>query len=295
MEKDSEKMKILCIGVGGAGTNVINRMKDIGVPNAEFLTFGGYSDDYSHPEIPHYNLIEVNEIDSLPNGSGARVFERLANNVADDIKEVFLYHLNSCKLESDEDGMYSQAMIAQIIKHFHLPNNTVVTDEDVDAILLRSVDEGDGIYDGDVVTIWKYYKKQNTIQEIVTAHPMADLLWYNPDKKHGVTLGIDSVFVASGAMLVPLNPDVVVVNGTIDKMEVTYTFLVDVDARKAILLPSNRGCIGFTSEEGLPICLSFRHHANGDPGRYSVVSVYDEKGNLVKEMSFEDYKKDEEL
>lgn len=33
-------------------------------------------------------------------------------------------------------------------------------------------------------------------------------------------------------MLVPLNPDVVVVNGTIDKMEVTYTFLVNVDARK---------------------------------------------------------------
>ena len=101
MEKDSEKMKILCIGVGGAGTNVINRMKDIGVPNAEFLTFGGYSDDYSHPEIPHYNLIEVNEIDSLPNGSGAKVFERLANNVADDIKEVLLYHLNSRKLDNE--------------------------------------------------------------------------------------------------------------------------------------------------------------------------------------------------
>lgn len=122
---------------------------------------------------------------------------------------------------------------------------------------------------------------------------MADLLWYNPDKKHGVTLGLDSVFVASGAMLVPLNPDLIVVNGKIDKMEATYTFLVDTDAGKAILLPSNRGCVGFTSEEGLPICLSFRHHANGEPGRYSVVSVYDENGNLVKEMSFEDYKNDE--
>lgn len=43
------------------------------------------------------------------------------------------------------------------------------------------------------------------------------------------------------------------------------------------MLPSNRGCVGFTSEEGLPICLSFRHHANGESGRYSVVSVYDEK------------------
>lgn len=94
-------IKILCIGVGGAGTNVINRMKDIGIPNAEFLTFGGYRYDYSHPEIPHYNLIEVNEIDSLPNGSGPKVFERLANNVADDIKEVLLYHLNSRKLENE--------------------------------------------------------------------------------------------------------------------------------------------------------------------------------------------------
>lgn len=122
---------------------------------------------------------------------------------------------------------------------------------------------------------------------------MADLLWYNPDKKHGVTIGLDSVFVASEAMLVPLNPDVVVVNGTTDKMNTIYTFIVDKDAGKAILLPSNCGCVGFTSEEGLPICLSFRHHANGESGRYSVVSVYDEKGNLVKEMSFEDYKNDE--
>jgi len=139
----------------------------------------------------------------------------------------------SVKFENNEDGKYSQAMIAQIIKHFHLPNNTVVT------------------------------------------------------------IGLDSVFVASEAMLVPLNPDVVVVNGTTDKMNTIYTFIVDKDAGEAILLPSNRGCVGFTSEEGLPICLSFRHHANGESGRYSVVSVYDEKGNLVKEMSFEDYKNDE--
>ena len=210
--------------------------------------------------------------------------EKRAKQVAPAQDHAFL------KYENDEDGKYSQAMIAQIIKHFHLPTNTVVTDEDVDAILLRSVNGRDGVY---VVTIWKYYKKQNDIQEIVTVHPMADLLWYNPDKKHGVTLGLDSVFVASEAMLVPLNPDVVVVNGTIDKMNTIYTFIVGKDAGKAMLLPPNRGCVGFTSEEGLPICLSFRHHANGEPGRYSVVSIYDEKGNLVKEMSFEDYKNDE--
>lgn len=47
--------------------------------------------------IPKFLII----IYSLPNGSGAEVFERLANNVADDIKEVLLYHLNSCKLENE--------------------------------------------------------------------------------------------------------------------------------------------------------------------------------------------------
>ncbi len=99
MERGSENKKILCIGVGGAGTNVVNRMKDIGVPNAEFLTFGGYRYDDSHPEIPHYNLITANGIDNLPNGSGPKVFEELANNVSDDIRETLLYHLGmrNCK------------------------------------------------------------------------------------------------------------------------------------------------------------------------------------------------------
>ena len=98
MGNDTENIKILCIGVGGAGTNVINRMKDIGIPNAEFLTFGGYRYDYSHPEIPHYNLITANGFDSIPNGSGPKVFKDLANNLADDIQDVLLNHLGMRKM-----------------------------------------------------------------------------------------------------------------------------------------------------------------------------------------------------
>ena len=37
MGNDTGNIKILCIGVGGAGTNVINRMKDIGIPNGKRL------------------------------------------------------------------------------------------------------------------------------------------------------------------------------------------------------------------------------------------------------------------
>ena len=109
----------------------------------------------------------------------------------------------------------------------------------------------------------------------------------------GEKMSIDSTFSIMDAMAFPFDENLVVVNGNMDELGPAFSFIVNTEAKKSILLPSNRGCIGFTSEEGLLICLSFKHYANGELGRYSVVSVYDEKGNLVKEMSFEDYKKDE--
>ena len=95
--------------------------------------------------------------------------------------------------------------------------------------------------------------KNDSLLEILRGHEYV----YGGEK-----MSIDSTFSIMDTMAFPFDENLIVVNGN-------------------------------TSEEGLPICLSFRHHANGDPGRYSVVSVYDEKGKLVKEMSFEDYKKDE--
>ena len=109
----------------------------------------------------------------------------------------------------------------------------------------------------------------------------------------GVRMAIDVSFSIMDTQPFPFNDSLLMVTGVHDQLGPTYSFIVNTENKQAILLPSNRGCVGFTSEEGLPICLSFRHHANGEPGRYSVVSIYDEKGNLVKEMSFEDYKNDE--
>ena len=105
----------------------------------------------------------------------------------------------------------------------------------------------------------------------------------------GEKMSIDSFFSVMDAMEFPFDKNLVVVNGNRDEIGPTFSFIINTETKKSIILPSNRGCIGFTSEEGLPICLSFRHHSNGEPGRFSVVSVYDAKGRLVKEMSLEGY------
>lgn len=83
--------KILIIGDGGAGANTVKRMKEVGIPNASFITFGGYNSQ--KPGIPHYNLIEMNGCEHF-NTAPAHVWEELAGNVKDEIGKIIDYELD---------------------------------------------------------------------------------------------------------------------------------------------------------------------------------------------------------
>ena len=52
--------KILVIGVGGAGRETVKHMKEIGIPEADYITFGKFEDCDERKDIPHYNLIRMN-------------------------------------------------------------------------------------------------------------------------------------------------------------------------------------------------------------------------------------------
>ena len=199
--------------------------------------------------------------------------------------------LDNAKVQfyNEESWKFSPAKIRRLVERYHLPNNTVVADEDENAVLLMSVNGRDSVSGDHIITLWKYYKQQRDIQEVVTSHPLADLTWYTPNDKHGISIGMDSVFTIKEAMLQPVFDSLIVVNGTLGEIGPIYSFIIDADTKKAILLPSNRGCIGFTSEEGLPICQSCRRYGIREFDECSVVSVYDWNGKLVKEMSLEGY------
>lgn len=49
--------KILVIGVGGAGRETVKHMKDIGIPEADYITFGVFEDDDERRDIRHYGTI----------------------------------------------------------------------------------------------------------------------------------------------------------------------------------------------------------------------------------------------
>ena len=93
--------KILVIGVGGAGRETLKHMKDKGIPEAEYITFGNFEND-ERKDIPHYNLITMNGFDGLSPSRDPNRSKRLVENVEDDIREILEYHIN--KTDSTEEN-----------------------------------------------------------------------------------------------------------------------------------------------------------------------------------------------
>ena len=85
--------KILVIGVGGAGRETVKHMKDTGIPEADYITFGNFEND-ERRDIPHYNLITMNGHCGISPTNRPSVFKHLAENIEDDIREILEYHLN---------------------------------------------------------------------------------------------------------------------------------------------------------------------------------------------------------
>lgn len=83
--------KILIIGVGSAGANAVKHMKEVGVPNAKYITMGDYQDAVL--DIPHYSLIEISGFKSLPNGAAAEHWIKCVELAKDGISEIIESHI----------------------------------------------------------------------------------------------------------------------------------------------------------------------------------------------------------
>ena len=95
--------KILVIGVGSAGRETVKHMKDTGIPEADYITFGGFEDRDERRDIPHYNLITMNGHCGISPTNRPSVFKHFAENVEDDIREILEYHINDTDSTEDKN------------------------------------------------------------------------------------------------------------------------------------------------------------------------------------------------
>lgn len=82
--------KILVIGIGGGGENAVKRMKDVGIENADFITFGDFAP--LHPEIEHHNLITMSGRDSLHAGATPEEWREVAEDAKEEIAKIIESH-----------------------------------------------------------------------------------------------------------------------------------------------------------------------------------------------------------
>ena len=110
--------KILIIGIGGGGRNTVQRMKEIGITDANYVTFGGFREDYvdgefkqalPNSDVPHYNLVKMSGHFNIPCTNKPDDWTKLAESVKDQIRAILENNFNK-----DANGLISKDVIASI-------------------------------------------------------------------------------------------------------------------------------------------------------------------------------------
>ncbi|MBQ8812227.1 MAG: hypothetical protein IJZ70_07950 [Bacteroidales bacterium] len=79
--------KIVIIGVGDAGRNVLKKLKDEGLDDIEMMSFGAFPDD-DREDIPHHNLITMNGHCGFGSCSDPQTWKSLAKDAANQIEDI---------------------------------------------------------------------------------------------------------------------------------------------------------------------------------------------------------------
>lgn len=165
-------------------------------------------------------------------------------------------------------------------------NNVVYTDSNIE-IISETVDTGRNTDDVDIVRLWKREVKSGKTRLLLqTVRNPEVKAWYLPDGKEFIQVSFDSVPVASSVSVWRTKPLQVILEGCTDMRNI-HSFFVDMDSRKAWLVPSNNGFLGET-EEGLMMFHSYRYLTAPEiGGRYSFIQIFNEQGKMVDSLSLE--------
>ena len=116
--------------------------------------------------------------------------------------------------------------------------------------------------------------------------------WYKPAGAESMKCTVNDIHSVYEARLFPYSSDKVVVSGCFDMRNV-FSYIVDVNDKSVVLLPTNSGVLGFTMEEGFVVMRSYEYNTAVDEdgeilgGRHTVLSVFDENGEFFGAMDLE--------
>ena len=132
------------------------------------------------------------------------------------------------------------------------------------------------------VSLWVYDKNRKEGKKILLSHPNTNMAFLNME--HFVCVPLDSIPTITKVIILswPNEPLKLLVEGCSDYRNVK-SFIISEDSANAICLPTNRGLIGISEEDGLLIMQSYDYYEDG--GRYNIIEAFDVKGIRVSSMN----------
>ena len=132
------------------------------------------------------------------------------------------------------------------------------------------------------VSLWVYDKNRKEGKKILLSHPNTNMAFLHME--HSVSIPLDSIPTITKVTILswPNEPLKLLVEGCSDYRNVE-SFIINEDSDSAICLPTSRGIVGVSEEDGLLIMQSYDYYEDG--GRYNIIEAFDVKGIRVSSMN----------
>jgi hypothetical protein len=166
-----------------------------------------------------------------------------------------------------------------------IPSNAYFVAENEDwKILLNDEAIGDSIEGMGAVkqmSLWAYNKSKKSVKKLMMSHPHANGSWFTME--HAVKIPLDSIPTISKVTVLSWKGESLklLVEGCSDYRNV-QSFIIDAESDQAICLPTNRGLIGVSEEDGLLIMQSYAYYEDG--GRYNKIQAFNFIGKRIASM-----------
>ena len=131
------------------------------------------------------------------------------------------------------------------------------------------------------VSLWTYNKSKKSVKMLMLSHPHANGSWFTME--HAVKIPLDSIPTISKVTVLSWKGESLklLVEGCSDYRNV-QSFIIDAESDQAICLPTNRGLIGVSEEDGLLIMQSYAYYEDG--GRYNKILAFNFIGKRIASM-----------
>lgn len=132
------------------------------------------------------------------------------------------------------------------------------------------------------VSLWMYSRNKKEGRRILLSHPHTNMTFLNMERS--VSIPLDSIPTITKVTILswPNEPMKLLAEGCSNYRNVE-SFIINEDSDSAICLPTNRGLIGISEEDGLLIMQSYDYYEDG--GRYNIIEAFDVKGIRVSSMN----------